>query len=125
MIHELNASNFILQNIDLQSPELKNTSYDIIVLLVKANWCGFCTAYLPVFRQNSFKGDNVGYMVVESTEHDNDILIEQWKHLVNPVFTINSYPSIVIYNRNGSPLGPVERTQLQESIQRVRDTGNL
>lgn len=115
MIHFLNASNFILQNIDINSPELKNTNYDAMVLLIKANWCGHCRRFFPEYEQQSIKNKNIGYMVVE--EEDNETLLTYWKNLAYPAFEVDSFPTVKLYYPTGEPkIGEVDRTQLQSEI---------
>ena len=104
MIQELKASNFILQNIDLNSAELKGSKHDMMCLLIKAVWCGHCKSYYPQYEQFSKTASNIGFMVLESTDHDNETLLGHWKNLVNPAFEVSGFPTVIIYNAKGTPV---------------------
>ena len=112
MIIPVNASNFVLQNIDINS---LNISVDNYVLMIKASWCHFCTQYLPTYEQYSLKHNNIAFLTVE--KDDNEELLASWKELINPIFEVNGYPTLVIYDHQGNPIRVVEnRSDLDMEI---------
>ncbi len=113
MIQNLNSTDFILQNLDPSSPRVKavrsNKGY---VLLIKADWCGHCRRYLPIFRDQSIKRRDYTFLILD---HDkNETLLRQWANLESPAFEANSFPTIIIYDASGMPLRKFEedRTKL-------------
>lgn len=104
MITHVQASDFILQSLDKNSPRVGR--FEQAVLLCKMDWCGHCVSYLPIYEQLSAKYPNVKFFVVEGTE--NEQLLEQWSHLASPVFKINGFPTLVLYDGSGHPVSVIE-----------------
>ena len=103
-ISHLSTKDFVLQNIitDDKKP---------IVLLIKAAYCGYCTRYMPTFETLSKQHKKIKFCVLEYTE--NQHLIDfQWRQLIHPVFEVNYYPTIVIYNADGMPYKVIENREM-------------
>lgn len=114
----LDQSDFTLQNINLESPKLQST--DITFLLIKAEWCGHCNRYLPIYEQYSVKYPNINFCVVEETENSK-LLNEDFKKLVFPAFKVEGFPTVVLYNHDGSPIKVIEnRIDLDSEITQQR-----
>lgn len=106
MIEELNESNFFLQNIDFASLKLGKVPKTIF-LLIKAQWCGFCIKYEPIYRTFDITYPDIGFFILDEANAKN--LIPQWNELANPKFNVNSYPMVVMYDGNtGTPIKVLE-----------------
>lgn len=105
IIH-LSDKDFLLQNI-ISNDKLEAKP---IVLLIKAAYCGHCTRYLPTFENLSKQFKKIQFCVLEYT--DNQHLIDfQWKQLVHPSFVVKYYPTIVLYDKDGTPLQVIENRE--------------
>ena len=98
--------NFILQNINVSNKDFVNKKG--FVLLVKQNWCGHCTKYFPEFEKQALelKNSNIMCLYVEGTESPD--ILSAWKEIINPAFQINGFPSLFIFDSNGSFIQSVE-----------------
>lgn len=97
MVQKVNANDFLLQNIDTSiSP--RSGGY---ILLIKAAWCGHCVRYLPIFEELSKQHPDRQFLVLETTE--NMYIIKQWSNLLFPVYKVNSFPTVVIFGKDGLP----------------------
>ena len=114
MIYYLSAKDFDLQSLSFSNRNIKKNA-PCSILLVKANWCGFCVRYLPEFEELSKKHKSVNFLVVESD--DNRQLLDQWANLVNPVFKVDSFPTTVLYDANGHPVKTFDRSEIDSTIQ--------
>ena len=110
MIQKLTARNFNLQSLSFQTTPSLNKKHPS-VLLVKANWCGYCTKYLPLFKSLSERYKSVNFVFVE--EEENKYLLNQWANLVNPKFTIKGFPMVILYDISGHPIQEIDRDQLE------------
>ena len=114
MYQKLDSRDFILQNIDTKSPRVRKASKGM-VLLIKAAWCPHCVQYIPEFETFSSQHSNYKFYVVEQTE--NNALLDSWKELVNPAFEVNGFPTVVLYDRDGTPINVVKnRFKLNEEL---------
>lgn len=114
MYYSVTQENFILQNIDISS--LKDVHpTNLIFLLIKAEWCPHCTNYLPTYDQYSVKYPDISFVILEVTKNEN--LVKQWSQLVNPAYEVSGFPTVVLYNPDGSPNKIVEnRFNLEQDI---------
>lgn len=101
-VRTLEDKDFELQNIN---PKLIGDK-SLAILFIKADWCGYCTRYIPTFEQYSTQMKDVAFFILESTE--NEKKLEQWQNLQSPAFPIEGFPTLVFYGPNGSPLRRVE-----------------
>jgi thiol-disulfide isomerase/thioredoxin len=100
MITNVNSGDFILQSLDLSSPRIKAPKgCKGWVLLIKAEWCGHCRRYLPQFEEFSTKYPEYMFLVLEET--NNTRCIQQWKELISPLFTVDGFPTVVVYDQLG------------------------
>lgn len=95
---QVDASDFDLQSIKNWQKIPKKDCY---ILLVKSYKCFYCIEYMPAFEQFAVKHPNVGFLILEAS--DNFQLLQAWKELCNPVFTIDGYPTVILYNASGNP----------------------
>ena len=116
MIQYLGSKDFTLQSISFSNKEIKKNA-PCSVLLIKANWCGHCVRYFPEFKALSEKYKKINFLVVE--KEDNEQLLEHWSNLVNPLFIIQGYPTVVLYDSNGHPMKVVERQNLEQILQTI------
>lgn len=116
MIQQLSQSDFKLQSLDTKSPKLRN-SKGYSVLLIKAEWCGFCHRYLPEFESQSQKYKKVNFVYIEQT--DEERLLNQWAELANPAYAINGFPTVVLYDKKGDPLKIIDRNMLSEELNKL------
>lgn len=101
-ISHLSSKDFLLQNIITDGEDKKP-----IVLLIKSAHCGHCTRYLPTFENLSKQYKKTKFCLLEYT--DNQHLIDfQWRQLIHPSFEIQYYPTLVLYDKSGSPIQVVE-----------------
>ena len=114
MTHQLTSNHFTLQSLDFNANPALNKNAKCSALLVKANWCGHCTRYLPEFEEMSKSYPKVNFLIVE---HDKcKSLLAQWDKLVNPAFKVQGFPTVVIYDSNGHPNKVVERNNLKQEL---------
>lgn len=101
MITNINSGDFVLQSLDLTSPRIKPPKgCKGWVLLVKAEWCGHCQNYIPLYEAFSAKFPNYMFLVLEETE--NSHCIEQWKKLASPSFKVDGFPTVCMYDKSGT-----------------------
>jgi thiol-disulfide isomerase/thioredoxin len=113
MITKLHESDFILQSLDTKRAKVGRFAQAVV--LIKMNWCGFCVSYMPTFEQFSVKHPDVKFFVVEGTE--NEQLLEQWRHLAHPVFQVNGFPTVLLYNGSGHPVSVIDdRFKLEQYL---------
>lgn len=104
MIQFVSEQDFVLQNFDKASPRFKKGAQK--VLFIKADWCGHCRTYLPEFEKFSIKYPNVQFLVLET--EDNKRLVSRWKNIAHPVFHIEGFPTVVLYDNEGAPIKIIE-----------------
>lgn len=115
LISQLASKHFVLQNIDISKPSVGSEGRPI-VLLIKAEWCGFCQRYLPEFDNLSQQHKKIKFCTVEQTQNET-MLAKHWPSLVNPAFQVNGYPTVVLYDAEGTPLRVVEdRSKLKDEL---------
>lgn len=114
MTINLSPNHFTLQSIDFNANPALNKKAKCSVLLIKANWCGFCTRFLPTFEKLSSKYSKVNFLIVE--EQNNQALLNGWANLVNPAFKIEGYPTVVLYAQDGNPIKVINRDELEQEI---------
>ncbi len=74
---------------------------------------------MPHFEHYSAQFPNVTFAILESTEGNNDKMLEQWKELAGPNFSIRGFPTLVLYDGEGNPVRVVEnRFALDEEIKK-------
>ncbi len=114
MITTLTSKDFILQNIDTKSPYVDNQNKKI-VLLIKANWCGHCNRFLPQYEQYSKTLTNYKFCILEETTDGK--FINCWKELLQPAFTVQGFPTLVVYNNDGTPIKVInDRQNLEKEL---------
>lgn len=114
MTHQLSANHFTLQSINFQSNPALNKDAKCSVLLIKANWCGHCRTFLPKFEKLSESFPNVNFLIVD--EEQSRALLAYWNELVSPVFKANSFPTVVLYGKDGNPVRVVQRNKLKQIL---------
>ncbi len=105
MYNKLYARDFILESIDVSNPYVNNEGKRMIVM-IKANWCRYCVDFLPRFEEFSNSIAGFKFYILEQTE--NEALLNQWKQLVHPVTGKIGFPTLVVYNADGTPLKIIE-----------------
>lgn len=106
LISKLSSQDFVLQNIDVSRPSVGNDNKPI-VLFIKADWCGYCQRYSPVFESLSMQFKKIKFCVLELTENES-MLRRKWPELVFPYYKVEGYPTLVLYDADGNPLKVVE-----------------
>ncbi len=94
MLIPVNQNAFILQDIDYSSIKNAKPTY-LTFLLIKADWCPHCVNYMPIYEQYSVQYPDVNFLVLESTT--NPEIIKWWSNLIDPVFTCEGFPMVVLY----------------------------
>lgn len=112
MIIELSDSDFILQSLNLSSPKISKKKCS--VLLIKAEWCGFCSRFMPEYKELSKQYSNVNFFIIDSDKSQQ--LLQYWSNLANPVFEANKFPTVILYDANGNPMKEIDRTQIEQEI---------
>lgn len=109
----IDSNDFILQSLNTIGTKIPQK--DAYVLLVKSYRCRYCVEYQPMYEQFATQYSNVGFLILEAS--DNGQMIHQWSELDSPMFVVNGYPTVIMYNRKGHPLSVVEdRTKLNFDI---------
>lgn len=112
IVRALEDKDFELQNIN---PKIIG-GRDVGVLFIKAEWCGYCTQYIPTFEQySSQQKDTAAFLTLETTK--NEKKLEQWRNLQSPAFDIQGFPTLVLYSSSGFPIKVVnDRFNLEQEI---------
>lgn len=88
MIKELCENDFILQDLTNKSKAL---------IFYKADWCYYCQKFLPTFIKISNEYPNMLFGVVDVDSQKK--LIDNNNNLAYSLYEVNSYPTIVLYNK--------------------------
>ncbi len=114
MITTLTAKNFILQDIDTHSIGAGDPTKKTI-LLIKAQWCGHCNRFLSTFDHYSETMPQYNFSILEETK--DNALLNCWKQLINPAFEVQGYPTLVLYDRDGTPIKVIQnRNNLENEL---------
>ncbi len=117
MITTLDARDFILQNIDTDSARVNNNGKRM-VLLVKATWCHFCNDFLPMYERYAETMPDYKFYILEQT--NDEALLNNWKNIVSPLFSVNGYPTLVAYERDGMPIVVIkDRKNLKNELDQL------
>jgi thiol-disulfide isomerase/thioredoxin len=114
---QVDDTDFILQSLSTIGVKIpKKTMY---VLMIKSYQCHYCIEYQPIFEQFATKFPNVGFLLLEASA--NTRMLKQWKDLVHPEYTVNGYPTVIMYKADGDPSPHVikDRTKLNEDIMQM------
>lgn len=95
----VSSEDFTLQSLNSIGTHL--IKKDAYVLLIKSFRCRYCIEYQPVYEQFATQFPNVGFLTLEAS--DNQLMLEQWRNLIAPVFEVNGYPTLVILDADGNP----------------------
>src|SRR5574343_206773 len=108
MITPLSSNNFILENIDTASPALRIGGSKKIILMIKADWCRYCNAYLPTFSKFSDTITDYKFCVLEQTS--NKQLLKWWSMLAKPSIDMErlTFPTLILYDKDGTPIRKIE-----------------
>ena len=112
----LTREDFTLQTLNLNSPKI-NKNAACSAILIKANWCGFCVKYFPIFDEMSSSYKNVNFLVVESDSNEN--MLKQWSDLVCPAYKVDSFPTVVLYGPDGNYIKTINRDDLKKELDSV------
>ncbi len=110
------VSAFILQDLNISHPDIKQGSKAFVVL-AKQSWCGYCTKFWPDYERQSELLDKqrIQTLYIEGTQSPE--ILDQWKELVFPIFQIQGFPTLIVFNSQGRYVGEVaERTDIAKSI---------
>lgn len=117
-ISQLASKDFILQNIDVSKMSVGSEGRPI-VLLIKAEWCGFCQRYLPEFENLSQQYKKIKFCTLEQTQNET-MLAKHWPALANPAFQVNGYPTVVYYDAEGNPSRVVDdRSKIKDDLKKM------
>lgn len=104
----LDRKDFTLQAINLDSPKLGKKPSGPMVLFIKAEWCGHCIRYLPHYETFSKQFPKTKFLVLDSDGEGVAQMFKHWNELAHPVFQVNGFPTVVIYDEEGNPMHVVE-----------------
>lgn len=117
-ISELSSHDFILQNIDVSRPSVGNEGKPI-VLFIKAEYCGYCTNYIPTFETLSKQYKKIKFCFIEYTKNQSMFDIH-WKSLAHAAYVVKGYPTLVLYDPEGNPIKVVEdRQNIQQDLKQL------
>lgn len=117
MIHYIGEQNFIFQNVDV--PSLKLDPTDVIIVLIKADWCGHCVRFVPEYELQSVKHSDVNFLVVEHTT--NERMLTRWSKIANPAFVVEGFPTVVMFDNVGHPVRVIQdKMKIDEEITAYR-----
>jgi len=104
-ITNIDGRHFTFQDLDMKNPNIRKHMQGY-VLLVKAEWCGYCKRYLPAYKK--FAEDNQNYQFLMMDADSNADVIHAWSQLVNPIYKADHFPTLIRFDSNGKALGVVE-----------------
>ncbi len=82
----LTEKDFILQNLK----EIDNA-----MILYKADWCGYCVKFKPLFEKLATEYPNIVFGVVDVDEQKE--LVNNNNNLAYPEYDVKGYPTVVFY----------------------------
>lgn len=114
MISAVSESDFILQSLDLDSPNIQRGKRGYI-LMIKASWCPHCTSFIPKLESFGVQLPQFQFLTLESTQ--NESLLRHWENLVAPAFQPKGFPTLVLYGSDSNPVKIIKnRFQLDKEL---------
>lgn len=115
-IVELRKNDFsILEGQMLSHGKYKNK---LVLVLFKANWCGYCQRFFPTFKKLADNNPNIIFALVDADSEKK--LIGEISDLQYPMYRVDGYPTIVLYKNQRFVRKIDDRSE--ESLQRMLST---
>jgi thiol-disulfide isomerase/thioredoxin len=103
---------FILQDLDLSNPIYKSNKLGYVIL-VKQAWCGHCKNYIATYDKFATDISDYQLLYIEGTE--NEDILRAWANLVHPNFTINGFPTLLVFDKHGKYHSEIENRMKLDS----------
>ena len=93
------ASAYSLSDLNPSSPIIQNGVQKYVVMF-KMDWCHYCTQYIETYNNFANLIPKVQFLYVEGTNSPD--IITGLNNVLFPKYTIKSYPTLIIYNSDGT-----------------------